>query len=214
MRIPAAILMLLAGGSTCLASLQWAATDLQLKARPGQESMTVTFPYRNTGDQPVRILSVDPSCSCVAAGPEKAVCAPGESGAIRVELRLAGFIGRVRRSLAVTTDDPAGQFAELTLSVDIPEVVNITPRFLYWRIGDQLEAKSADIVVADPKTTTVGEIECDNPRFRAELTPGPAGSYRLVVSPVDTQQPADATVRLAVSVEGRTQASVIYVAVK
>lgn len=214
MRIPAVILVLLAGGSTCLAALQWEATDLQLKARPGQESMTITFPYRNTGNQPVRILAVDPSCSCVAAGPEKAVCAPGESGAIRVELHLAGYVGRVRRSLAVTTDDPAGKFAELTLSVDIPEVVNIAPRFLYWRVGDQPEAKSAEIVVAEPNTTTVGEIECDNPRFRAQLTAGSAGSYRLLVSPVDTQQPADAAIRLVVSVAGRPQASVIYVAVK
>ena len=214
MRIPAVILALLAGGPACLASLQWETTDLQLKARPWQESMTLTFPYHNTGDQQVRILSVDPSCSCVSAGPEKAVCAPGESGAIRVELSLAGYIGRVRRSLAVTTDDPAGKFAELTLSVDIPEVVTIIPRFLFWRVGDQPDAKSAEIVVTEPATTTVGEIECDNPRFRAQLTPGPAGRYRLVVNPVDTQQPADATIRVAVSIEGRPQASVIYVAVK
>lgn len=214
MGIPAVIMVLLAGGSTCLASLQWETTDLQLKARPGQESMTVVFPFRNTGDQPVRILSVDPSCSCVAAGPEKAVCAPGESGAIRVELNLAGYVGRVRRSLAVATDDSAGKFAELTLTVDIPELVSITPRFLFWRIGDQPEAKSAEIVVTEPRTTTIGEIECDNPHFLARLTPGPAGRYQLMVKPVDTQQPADATVRVAVSVEGRPQASVIYVAVK
>jgi Protein of unknown function (DUF1573) len=214
MRIPAVILTLLAGGPACLASLQWETTDLQLKARPGQESMTVAFPYHNSGHRTVRILSVDPSCSCVSAGPEKAVCAPGESGAIRVELNLAGYIGRVRRSLAVTTDDPVGRFAELTLSVDIPEVVTIIPRFLFWRVGDPPDAKSAEIVVTEPATTTVGEIECDNPRFRAQLTPGPAGRYRLVVNPADTQQPSDATVRVAVSIEGRPQASVIYVAVK
>jgi hypothetical protein len=208
------LLLLLAGGPAYLAALQWETTDLQLQARPGQESMTVTFPFRNTGNQPVRILSVDPSCSCVSAGPEKAVCAPGESGAIRVELNLTGYIGRVRRTLAVETDDPAGKFAELILTVDIPELVTIVPRFLFWRVGDQPEARSAEIVVTEPKTTTVGNIECDNPRFRTQLIPGPAGRYRLVIKPVDTQQPADATVRIAVSFEGRLQASMIYVAVK
>jgi hypothetical protein len=214
MRIPAVILLFLTGGPACVAALQWENTDLQLKALPGQESMTVTFPFRNTGNQPVRILSVDPSCSCVSAGPEKAVCAPGESGAIRVELRLSGYIGRVRRTLAVETDDPTGKFSVLTLSVDIPELVSIVPRFLFWRVGDQPEARGVEIVVTDPKTTTIGEIECDNPNFRAELTPGSSGGYRLMVKPVDTRQPADATVRVAVSVEGRPQISVIYVAVR
>jgi hypothetical protein len=214
MRIPSVILVLLAGGPACLASLQWETTALQLKARPGQESLTAAFPFRNSGDKPVRILSVDPSCSCVSAEPDKAVCAPGETGAIRVQLNLTGYIGHLTRTLAITTDDPTGRFAQLVLTVDIPELVNITPRFLFWRIGDQPAAKSAEIAVADPKTTTVGEVECDNPHFRTQLTPGPAGRYRLTIEPADTQKPADATIRLAVSVEGRPQTSVVYVAVK
>ena len=198
----------------CLAALEWKTTDLQLEAGIGQEQAVAIFPFRNGGDRPVRIVSLDPSCSCMAAEPDKELYAPGESGEIRVELALAGYVGRLRRSLAVETDDPDQKFAELTLTVDIPEAVAITPRFLYWQVGERPEEKSLEIVVAEPAKTTIDGYECGNPQFNVQLRSGPAGHYRLLVKPVDAQQPADAAIHLQAVVGGRAQVYVIYVAVK
>jgi Protein of unknown function (DUF1573) len=195
-------------------SLQWQSTDLQLAARPGQDSMRAVFAFRNAGDRPVRILGLDPSCSCVSAEADKDVHGPGESGEIRVDLALAGYVGRMHRSIAVTTDDPKEKFTELTLTVDIPESVTITPRFLYWRVGDPPEEKTADIALADPKTAKVGKLECANPHFQAQLSPRKTGGFRLVVKPADTRQPDEASLHLNVIVEGRSQTFVVYVAVK
>jgi hypothetical protein len=207
-------LMLLAGVATCPAALEWKTTDLQLTAQPGQQSMSVVFPFRNAGEKPVRILSLDPSCSCMSAAPVRAVCAPGESGEIRVELVLAGYSGRVRRSVAVATDDPGGRFAELTMTVEIPELVAITPRFLFWRVGDKPEEKVSEVVLADPKATAPGGIECANPRFQVQLSPLQPGAFRLAVRPADTRRPDEAMVHLTVITGGRPQTYVIYAAVK
>ncbi len=87
----------------------------------------------------------------MAAEPDKAVHAPGESGEIRVDLSLTGFVGRVHRTLAVTTDDPSGRFTDLTMTIDIPEWVTITPRFLFWRVGDSPDEKTVDISIVRPK---------------------------------------------------------------
>jgi hypothetical protein len=214
MRILAGILALLAGAQTCLAALEWKTTGLQLKTEVGQEQAAAVFPFRNQGDQPVRIVSVDPSCRCMAAKPGKEVYAPGETGEIRVEVALTGYVGRLRRSIAVETDDAAGRFVELTLTVDIPEPVVINPRFLFWRVGDRPEQRSLEIVLTEPKQTALGEIECNNPLFHVQLQPEPAGRYRLAVQPADVRQAAEAIIRLNVTIGGRLQVYVVYVAVK
>ena len=214
MRILTVILALLAGGQTGWAALEWKTTDLQLKTEVGQEQAVAVFPFRNRGDKPVRIISVDPSCSCMAVEPGKEVYAPGETGEIRVEVALAGYVGRLRRSVAVETDDATGRFAELILTVDIPEPVVINPRFLFWRVGDQPEEKSLEIVVAEPGKTVFGEIESSSPLFSARLLPQPAGGYRLAVEPADLRQPVEAIIRLHVTIGGRPQVRLVYVAVK
>ena len=214
MRILAVMLVWIVGAQTCLAALEWKTTDLQLKIEVGQEQAVAVFPFRNQGDQLVRIISVDPSCSCMAAEPGKEVYAPGETGEIRVEVALTGYVGRLRRSIAVETDDAASRFVELTLTVDIPEPVVINPRFLFWRVGDRPEQRSLEIVLTEPKKTAFGEIECNNPLFHVQLQPEPAGRYRLAVQPADVRQPAEATIRLNVTIGGRPQVYVVYVAVK
>jgi hypothetical protein len=214
MRLLACVLALLAFRPVLAASLQWQRTDLQLVAKPGQDSMSAVFVFRNAGDKPVRILALDPSCSCMSAEPDKAVHLPGESGEIRVELALTGYVGRMHRTLAVTTDDAQGKFTDLTVTVDIPESVTITPRFLFWRVGDAPEEKAAEITIADPKAVTVDGVECSNQRFQAKLLPREAGGFRLVVKPADTRQPEEGLLHLNVNIGGRPKAFLVYVAVK
>ncbi len=214
MRPLAPILLLLLGGLTCPAALEWKMTDIALKTGIGQEQAVAVFPFRNAGDRPVRIIALDPSCSCMAAEPGKELYAPGESGEIRVTLALTGYVGHLQRSVAVETDDPDHKFTALTLTVDIPEPVAINPRFLFWRVGDRPEEKSLEIAVAEPATTTLSGIECDSSRFSARLSSGPAGRYRLLVKPADVQQPADAVIHVKAEIGGRAQDYVVYVAVK
>lgn len=208
------ILVLMAGIADCRGALEWKTTDLQRTAEPGQESMTVEFAFRNAGDTPLRILALNPSCSCMSAEPDKAIYAPGQTGEIRVDLSLVGYSGHVRRSIAVTTDDAKSKYANLTLTVEIPEVVTITPRFLFWRVGDRVEDKSADVVLADPRTTTLGEVECANTRFTAHLSSRQDGTFQLAVRPVDTRQSDEAMIHLNLTVRGRPETFVIYAAVK
>jgi hypothetical protein len=214
MKVMVFFLALLTGPVACRAALVWKATDQALKAEPGQEAISVTFPFRNAGDRPVRILSLDPSCSCMSAAPDKPVCAPGESGEVRVELNLTGYTGRVHRSISVTTDDETGRLAELTLTVEIPELVVITPRFLFWRVGDMQEEKVSEVVVTDPKTTTLDGVECANRHFQAKLINGQLGAFRVAIIPSDTRQPDEAMIHLNTTVGGRPQTYVIYAAVK
>jgi hypothetical protein len=213
-RIAACLCLLVAGAPLGRGALQWTTTDLALKTEAGQEEAVAVFPFRNTGDKPVRIIALDPSCSCMSAEPSKELYAPGETGEIRVTTALTGFVGHLRRSVAVETDDATGRFYELALTLDIPEPVAISPRFLFWRVGDKPAEKSLELVLAEPGKTQLGTAVCTPPLFSARLTPVQGGQCRLLVKPTDTQRPAEATIRLDVTIAGRLQSYVIYVAVR
>lgn len=208
------ILVLLAGGVTVRASLAWKTTDLAMKTKVGQARAEAVYSFRNTGDRPVRIISLDPSCRCVTAAPDKAVCGPGESDEIRVDVALTGFSGRLWRSVAVETDDPHQRYTNLTLTLDIPESVSIKPRFVYWKIGDPADAKSLEISMADPKITALNAVDSENAMFKTRVTAQGNGRYRLSIRPVTTARAADAPIELKVRIAGVSQVYVVYAAVK
>ncbi|HUL53704.1 MAG TPA: hypothetical protein VLT83_09890, partial [Opitutaceae bacterium] len=132
----------------------------------------------------------------------------------RVVAALTGFAGHLRRAIAVETDDATGRFATLTLTLDVPEPVMISPRFLLWQVGGRPEEKPLEIILADPDKSQLGEVDCQPPLFSVRLTPPQAGRCRLLVKPADTQRPAEATIRLTVTIAGRPQSYVIYAAVR
>jgi len=70
------------------------------------------------------------------------------------------------------------------------------------------------IVLAEPKQSTIGELQCSNPLFAARLQPEPDGRYRLLVKPANTQQPAAGTIGLNVTIAEKAQVYQVYVAVK
>jgi len=133
MRILAAGLFLLTTGQSHLAALEWQTAVIHLHAALGQEQVVGVYPFRNTGARPVRILSVLPNCGCITATLSKEVYAPGEFGEIRVGFSFAGSVGQQVKTISVSADDAADHATILTLTVDIPEAVVLTPRFLFWR---------------------------------------------------------------------------------
>jgi hypothetical protein len=205
---------LLAGGPVFAASLKWQTTEIHLQAGFGQKQVVAAFPFRNTGVEPVHIVSVVPSCSCLTAESGKEIFLPGEAGEIRAEFVFAENVGHQIKTIAVTTDDPSGRATVLKLIVDIPQPVDVSLRFLFWRAGSAPEEKTIEIVLTAPAQMERGELQCSNPLFVARLEAGSGGRYRLLVKPADTQQPAAGTIGLRVTIAGQPQVYQIYVAVK
>jgi len=53
--------------------------------------------------------------------------------------------------------------------VEIPELIVITPRFLFWRVGAESDEKVAEVVVTDPKTTRLTGLSAPIAFSRATL---------------------------------------------
>jgi len=69
--------------------------------------------------------------------------------------------------------------------------------------------------LADPTKATAAEAQCADERFTVVVELGARrGTYRLKLKPTDTTQPAQATVRFTVMIDGHPQVAVIPVGVR
>ncbi|WP_243372616.1 DUF1573 domain-containing protein [Geotalea sp. SG265] len=92
------------------------------------EKLHHTFSIKNTGDSPLSILRVVPSCGCTAANASSPVIQPGRSGEIKIVFDSTNFSGKVTKSIALETNDPKTPSYTLTLNGNIIEEIQITPR--------------------------------------------------------------------------------------
>ncbi|MBI5382775.1 MAG: DUF1573 domain-containing protein [Opitutae bacterium] len=207
--------------SACLpnvhAGLEWPTKEISQKTTLGQETADVEFSFRNTGTKPVRIVSVTTGCSCMAATPAKELYAPGESGSIRAEVRLAGREGQMDKAIEVVTEEPDKTASKvtttLTIRLDIPQPVIIKPRLLYWKPGETPGEK--EIFVTLIEGVTLESWLCDPPEFEVQQEQlSQPGQYRLRVKPKSAQQPANAMIHLTVKIAGNPTRYDVFLSVK
>ncbi len=87
------------------AALTWETTEVDLHPGLSDKTAVAHFKYKNTGDKPVKITSVHPSCGCTTAALAKDVVGPNESGEITATFNIGDRSGVQMKSIAVRTDD-------------------------------------------------------------------------------------------------------------
>ena len=75
------------------AALTWETTAADLHPVLTDKTAVAHFKYKNTGDKPVKITSVHPSCGCTTAALAKDVVAPNESGEITATFNIGDRYG-------------------------------------------------------------------------------------------------------------------------
>ena len=208
------LLALTVAAASCF-GLDWPVRAIELKADPAKGTCAAVFPFKNTGDKMVVITSVVPSCDCLSPKLAKEFITPGESGELPVTFALAGRSGRSTQTITVTTDDMPQAPVVLQLIVDIPEPVALSARSIFWRVGEPAGEKLIEVIFAEPDKSTLGGVQCAEKSFVIRLEPGTApGRHRILIRPTDTATLAQATVRLAATVDGRPRILILQVGVK
>jgi hypothetical protein len=82
------------------------------KIQEGQK-LEIAFRFRNTGDKPLVIVSVHPSCGCTVAEQPEAPIAPGGEGSIKAVFNSEGHPGIANKSLTVTSNTKGSQTHQL-----------------------------------------------------------------------------------------------------
>jgi hypothetical protein len=136
------------------------------KVKAGND-LTYEFVFRNDGDAPQNIKTVESSCGCTAAlvSEKDKKVEPGKSGKIKVTFSTLGYAGEVAKYVYVETDDLASPRVQLkiTASVDVPPQPRIDLDQYFFDVGLLLEGEN---LTAEVGVKNRGELEL---RFECSL---------------------------------------------
>ncbi len=168
--------------SAAASSLSWESKRFEHTAKPGEERVTATFHFTNTGTAPVEIINMRATCGCTVPELEKRVYEPGESGEIDVVFTYGSRTGEQQLRVSVFTDEQAAA-TQLQLLVNIPQMVELSPRIVYWRRGEPMEPRTVRIKVATEHGIAIMQVRPHNNAFAHKLVENEAGEYTLEITP-------------------------------
>ena len=189
--------VLLAGVASSWAGLEWPQKTVEVKATADTPVVEVRFPFKNTGSTPVDVTQVESSCGCTTVALEKRHYAPGEGGEIVARYTVADHSGLQKKNVMVETGDGA-EPVELTLKVNIPEVLRITPAFVSWDHDEATKPKTITLELVQPDTPLKDlSVQCSSAAMTAELQTITKGrKYQINVHPSHTDQNQFATLTI------------------
>jgi len=85
-------------------TIEWLDTVKNFGTITEGQKLEVSFRFRNSGDKPLVIERVTPTCGCTVADPPKEPIAPGKEGEIRGVFDSNGRIGPNHKTLTVRSN--------------------------------------------------------------------------------------------------------------
>jgi hypothetical protein len=168
------------------AELKWDKTEVELHPTPADKQAVGHFTYQNTGKEPVHFKSVHASCGCTTAQTQKDQVPPGEKGEITATFNIGDRTGTQVKTVTVETDDPATPKTVLTLRTIIPQQLEITPTFVFWKQGEKPDPKTITVKVGKEFTVNHIKVTSSSPDFQTKVEEAGKGEFKIDVQPKET----------------------------
>jgi hypothetical protein len=168
------------------AELKFDKTEIELHPTPADKQAVGHFTYQNTGKQPVHFKSVKASCGCTTAQTQKDDVPPGEKGEITATFNIGDRTGTQVKTVTVETDDAAKPSTVLTLRTIIPQQLEITPTFVFWKQGEKPDPKVITVKVGKEFTVNHIKVTSSSPDFQTKVEEASKGEFKIDVQPKDT----------------------------
>jgi len=167
--------------------LAWETTRRELRARPGDPSVETAFPFKNTGDVPVRIVRVTSSCGCTVAKPTRELIPPGAGGEVTAIFQIGYRTGLQQKTITVETEPAATvRLAMLTL---IEPDIQVEPSVLVWKAGEPPAERIVRVRVFREVPIAALRVE-SGPGFQSTIRELRTGrEYEVVFKPAATVSP-------------------------
>ncbi len=168
------------------AELKFDKTELELHPTPADKQAIGHFTYQNTGKTPVKFKSVKASCGCTAAQTQKDEVPPGEKGEVTATFNIGDRTGTQVKTVTVETDDAANPRTVLTLKTIIPQQLEITPTFVFWKQGEKPDPKVITVKVGKEFTVNHIKVTSSSPDYQTKVEETGKGEFKIDVQPKDT----------------------------
>ncbi len=177
-------------------ALEWKTQTLTFTTAPFQTTQDAVFEFTNTGSKPVTILDVESNCDCLDAAADRKTYPPGATGTIKTRFTIGDRLGLYERRIKLVTDE-SPEPVRLLVRVEVPEIVNLSPRSVAWKLHEPAAEKAVDVEVAPGVKIHFTRVQPTTGDFTARLEILEAGRrYRIHLKPPATTQPANAAFRL------------------
>lgn len=188
---------LFACGVPAHAALEWKNLEADLHPKLTDTTAVAHFEYKNTGDKPVKITAVQPSCGCTTAKLAKDVVAPGESGEIVATFHIGERVGPQTKTIHVATDDKPNDATTLTLKADVPRLLEVKPIFMYWPKTKPVEPRIITAKVGGEFPVTKLNVTSTDPDVKLDVESVPnEKSFNIIVTPKTTNRPINAQLKI------------------
>ncbi|MFO8054375.1 MAG: DUF1573 domain-containing protein [Bacteroidales bacterium] len=161
----------------------------QIQEEDGKVSYQFTF--TNTGDKPLKIMSVKPSCGCTASDFTRGDIAPGDKGHITVQYAPKGRPGVFRHTIEILTNEPVTPKTTLSIKGKVIPAQKDKTKLYRYKIGN-LRLKTNHMAFNEMKrheikTDSIGIYNnWDQPM---ELSPGSTPKQLKIEAKPKTLQP-------------------------
>jgi hypothetical protein len=170
------------------ADLKWDQTAIELHPAVADKQAVGHFKYENTGKTPVHFKSVHPSCGCTTAQTQKDIVQPGDKGEITATFNIGDRTGTQIKTVTVETDESPNQKTVLTLKAIIPQQLEISPTFVFWKQGDKPDPKQISVKVGKEFTVKHIQVKSSTPNFQTKVEDTGKGEFKIDVTPQDTNK--------------------------
>ena len=178
------------------AELKFDKSEIELHPTPADKQAVGHFTYQNTGKQPVHFKSVKASCGCTTAQTQKDEVPPGEKGEITATFNIGDRTGTQVKTVTVETDDAANPRTVLTLETIIPQQLEITPTFVFWKQGEKPDPKAITVKVGKEFTVNHIKVTSSSPDFQTKVEETGKGQFKIDVQPQETNRQSASTLTI------------------
>ena len=173
------------------------------KVMVGDDSISGSFRFKNTGKADLKVGPVSASCDCTTPAVHPETVAPGGSGEVTYTIRLDRQT-KAQRVIHVPSNDPDAPMTELTVQLDYTPLYELNPPILIVKIpaGQDEAHTSFTITRNDGKPVGVERMTSSRPWVSAsfdDLTKTSAAVSRINVAvhrPSGPPGPFNANVQL------------------
>src|SRR5436190_69502 len=183
----------------CLAAraeLKWEQTAVELHPARGDKQAIGHFKYQNAGKTPIHFKSVHASCGCTAAQSQKDQVGPGENGEITATFNIGDRTGTQVKTVTVETDEAANQKTVLTLKAIIPQELEISPTFVFWKQGEKPDPKTITVHAGKDFSVKNIKVTSSSPDFQTKVQEAGEGQFKVDVQPKETSRPIASTLTI------------------
>ncbi len=144
------------------------------------------FKFENHGNETLEIKKVKPSCGCTAAILSQNTILPGKTGEIKATFNSRSYNGKVKKTIAVLSNDPDSPSHKLTISGEVIEEISIKPRNINFGSlhGDNQTDKTVKVSIKSQSGADfkILKVTPSKPFIEASATVDQNGEYTIVAT--------------------------------